>query len=62
MMKQVARIPRSTFKSVIKLTQKKFRKAERKFLIEGSRLVEEALKSDWDIAMLMIAKEVLEQG
>src|SRR5260221_11456449 len=61
MTKQVARIPRSTFKSVLKLTQKKFRKTERKFLIEGSRLVEEALKSDWEIGMLMIAKQVPDQ-
>jgi TrmH family RNA methyltransferase len=60
MMKQVARMSRSTFKSVLKLTQKKFRKAERKFLIEGSRLVEEALKSDWAVEMLMIAKPMLE--
>src|SRR5689334_22309804 len=62
MMKQVTRISRSTLKSVLKLTQKKYRREERKFLIEGSRLVEEALKSDWETEMLLISKSILERG
>jgi RNA methyltransferase, TrmH family len=62
MNKRITRLPRATFKSVMKLTQKKYRKSERQFIIEGSRLVEEALKSDWSVRMLLVSRSNLEKG
>ena len=37
-----------------KLTQKKFRLIERKFIVEGVHLVEEALRSDWKVEAVIV--------
>ncbi|MBI5476600.1 MAG: RNA methyltransferase [Ignavibacteriales bacterium] len=58
-MKPFENIPQSLLKSYSKLTQKKYRQSERKFLVEGVRLVEEALKSDWEIESIVISNHGL---
>jgi TrmH family RNA methyltransferase len=49
-------------KSVARLTQKKFRHEERKFIVEGLRAVEEALESDWRVEMLLVGDPILSKG
>ncbi|MBI3766534.1 MAG: RNA methyltransferase [Ignavibacteriales bacterium] len=49
------RISQTQLKYVQKLTQKKYRETEKKFLIEGTRLVEEALSSDWQVLTLLMS-------
>lgn len=44
----------SLLKSYSKLTMKKYRLLERKFLVEGMLLVEEALRSDWETEAVII--------
>src|SRR5690349_5014528 len=48
------RISRSLLASYGKLTQKKFRSAEGKFIVEGLRSVEEALISSWPLEALLV--------
>lgn len=52
-------ITQSRLKLFQKLTQKKYRNEEKKFLIEGVHLVDEVLNSDWDIECLLICSSVL---
>jgi TrmH family RNA methyltransferase len=53
-MKSNEKISQSLLKSYSKLTHKKYRQSERKFLVEGVHLVEEALKSDWEVEAIVI--------
>jgi TrmH family RNA methyltransferase len=53
-MKTYKNISQSLLKSYSKLTQKKYRQSERKFLVEGVHLVEEVLNSDWDVEAIII--------
>jgi TrmH family RNA methyltransferase len=53
-MPRLSRISGSALRELAKLNQKKFRRAERRFLIEGFHLVEEALESDWRIETILI--------
>lgn len=55
-------ITKSQLKYYQKLSQKKFRQAERKFLIEGVHLVEEALQSDWTVEVVLMSDEFLEKA
>ena len=48
-MKTLPHISLSDLKTLQKLTQKKYRRSDQKFLIEGTHLVEEALTSDWNV-------------
>ena len=66
-MKSFEKISQSRLKSYSKLTEKKNRQSERKYLVEGVRLVEEAMKSDWEVEAIVInsngfVKEVGELG
>ncbi len=61
-MKSFDKISQSRLKSYSKLTNKKFRQSERKFLVEGVRLVNEALKSDWEVECVILSKGVGENG
>ena len=45
------------FKYFLKLLQKKFRRSERLFLVEGIHTVEEALASGWRTEALLVAEE-----
>lgn len=56
-MKSFERISQSRLKSYSKLTQKKYRQSDRKFLVEGVHLVEEALKSEWEVESLVVSGE-----
>ncbi len=49
------RIPRSNFADYRKLLQKKYRRLEGRFLIEGVHLVQEALASDWKCEALLLS-------
>jgi TrmH family RNA methyltransferase len=51
---------RSKLKNVHALTQKKFRDEQRKFLVEGIRLVQEALNSNYEILEVYHSPEVAE--
>lgn len=42
-------------KSFARLSQKKYRRAERKFVVEGVRSVEEALNSGWEIDAVLLS-------
>lgn len=52
-------ITQSRLKLFQKLTQKKYRKEERKFLIEGIHLAEEALDSGWEVEALLVCPDIL---
>ncbi len=54
-----SRIGRDTLKDFRKLLQKKYRKEEQKFIVEGTRLVTEVLNSDWTIAALLVSSDYL---
>ncbi|MDI6765869.1 MAG: RNA methyltransferase [Bacteroidota bacterium] len=56
-MKSFEKISQSRLKSYLKLTQKKYRQNERKFLVEGVHLVDEALKSEWEVECLIVNEE-----
>ena len=45
----------SRLKSYSKLLQKKYRQSDGKFLVEGVHLVEEALKSDWEVEAIVVS-------
>jgi len=45
----------SRLKSYSKLLQKKYRQTDGKFLVEGIHLVEEALKSDWEVEAIVVS-------
>jgi TrmH family RNA methyltransferase len=53
-MKYHQQLSQSLLKSYSKLTQKKYRQSERKFLVEGVHLVEEVLNSDWEVEAIII--------
>ena len=53
-MNSFSRILPSRLKSYQKLTQKKYREKEGKFIIEGVHLVEEALHSDWNVEVIVV--------
>src|SRR5271169_6141316 len=55
-MNPLSRIPSSRLKSYQKLTQKKFRESERKFIVEGIHLCEEVLNSDWDVETVIVSE------
>jgi len=54
-----AMISKSRFKKILALKQKKGRAQQKRFLIEGFRLCQEALRSDFDVEMLLINSDVL---
>ncbi len=58
-MNPLPRIPSSRLKSYQKLTQKKYRESERKFIIEGVHLVEEILNTDWDVETILVSETFL---
>jgi TrmH family RNA methyltransferase len=53
-MKSVSRAGAARLKYIRKLALKKYRRSEGRFLIEGMRLVEEALTSDWAVELLIV--------
>jgi RNA methyltransferase, TrmH family len=56
------RCSKSLILDYARLTQKKYRLSEGKFLLEGVRAVEEVLNSSWEVEMLLVRDEtVLEQ-
>ena len=60
-MKATSPISQTRLKNYQKLTQKKYRQAERKYLVEGIRLVEEALTSNAAIEAVIINSEFLKE-
>ena len=58
-METIPRLSRSKLHYFRRFTQKKHREADHKFLVEGSRLVAEALASGWNIEALMVTREFL---
>ena len=55
-------IPKSKLAGYGKLLQKKYRTKQRRFLIEGMHLVEEALASDWKIDALLVSRSFASRG
>lgn len=58
-MKNFENISKSKLKEVRKLNQKKFREENRLFIIEGEKLITEALNSDWNIHFVIATDEFL---
>lgn len=54
MMTKLTKIHKSLLNKLKKLNIKKYRDLEQKFIIEGKRIVSEALNSDWKIEYLLI--------
>ncbi|RMD96686.1 MAG: RNA methyltransferase, partial [Calditrichaeota bacterium] len=54
-------LSRNDIKNLARLQQKKYRLAEQKFIIEGLRLVIEALRSDWPIELLLMTHDFSER-
>jgi RNA methyltransferase, TrmH family len=55
-------ITKTEFKNIKILNQKKYRDIENKFIIEGPHLVEEALKSNYAIELILITNEYGEKN
>src|SRR5260221_2406412 len=55
-------ITRSELKYFQKLLQKKYRQTEKKFIVEGTRLVEEVLNSDWNVETFFFNQDFLEKN
>jgi TrmH family RNA methyltransferase len=49
-------------KYLVKLKKRKFRESEGKFLIEGTRFVEEALKSGWPVECVIYSGDGIKSG
>ncbi|MBM7870070.1 TrmH family RNA methyltransferase [Clostridium pascui] len=60
-MERITSKDNSSIKEVRKLKEKKHRSFNKKFLVEGFRFVEEAIKSNFYIEELFIAEEALEK-
>ncbi|MDP2207423.1 MAG: RNA methyltransferase [Bacteroidota bacterium] len=56
-MKMLSQLTKEKSKSIRKLSQKKFREIERKFIIEGVKIVQEAMASDWITESVLVTKE-----
>ncbi|MDI6802463.1 MAG: RNA methyltransferase [Bacteroidota bacterium] len=56
-MKMLSQLTKEKLKSIRKLSQKKFREIERKFIIEGVKIVQEALASDWITESVLVTNE-----
>ncbi len=54
-------LSRSDVKTLVRLQQKKFRLAEQKILVEGPRLIIEALRSDWVVEKLVYTPDFRER-
>jgi RNA methyltransferase, TrmH family len=52
-------LPKNLLGAYTKLTQKKYRLIEQKFIVEGVHLVEEALRSDWSIEAVIVSERGL---
>lgn len=52
-------LSKNDLKSIVRLTQKKFRIEEHKFLAEGGRLCEEAIQSGWEIERIIYCPSLL---
>jgi TrmH family RNA methyltransferase len=57
----MTRLSESRRKTFQKLLQKKYRQQERKFIVEGVRIVEEALRSGWKIDSVLMTKSAQER-
>ncbi len=60
-MMNILRISKAKFHSLKKLTQKKYRSEERKFLVEGEKLVQDAIDSGWQVQTLLIRQDLTEK-
>ncbi|MBI5214674.1 MAG: RNA methyltransferase [Ignavibacteriae bacterium] len=60
-MKEIQRISKAKLHSYKKLTQKKYREEEGKFIVEGEHVVEEAIVSDWFVDSLFVTEEYLQK-
>jgi len=52
-MKNYPGISQNRLKNYSKLLQKKYRQSERRFLVEGMNIVQEAINSDWDVESIV---------
>jgi len=57
-MDNAVKLPRALFKSYARLKQKKYRRLDRMFIVEGERSVLEALRSDWEIEALLFTERI----
>lgn len=58
-MRAIPRVSQFQFKYFQKLTKKKYREQEQRFLIEGTKLVHEVLQSDWKLETLLLHRDFL---
>ncbi len=52
-------LSKNDLKAIVRLTQKKYRLEEQKFLAEGGRLCEEAIQSGWEIEQIVYCTSFL---
>jgi TrmH family RNA methyltransferase len=58
-MKSYPRLTQAQSKYYQKLVQKKYRQSERKFIVEGVHLVDEALQSEWEVESVLLTADFL---
>ncbi len=56
-MKNYPIISKNRLKYYSKLLQKKYRQSERRFLVEGMNIVQEAINSDWDVESVVFCSD-----
>jgi TrmH family RNA methyltransferase len=54
-------LSRQQIKSIVSLQQKKFRKAEKLFIVDGEKLITELLYSDWSIQLICITGQISDE-
>ncbi len=58
-MQEYQKIPKSMLKYLSKLNQKKFRKEFGLFIIEGEKIMAEALNSDWNLKLIVASDDFI---
>jgi TrmH family RNA methyltransferase len=61
-MKAIKNISKEYLKAIRKLTLKKYRESEGRFIIEGVHLIEETIASDWKIESIVVTPQFLEKS
>jgi len=58
-MRAIPKVSQAQLKYFLKLTSKKYREREKKILIEGEKLVDEALHSEWELETILLHRDFL---
>ena len=61
-MQQISSVNNATIKKLAKLKQKKYRDEENKFLVEGIKMLQEAILENAKISKIVICEDCINDG